>query len=229
MCYDGASGTGGWADGPRGTDMDGNNIPTTSETLLRNLGESAQHPRWKEFVERYSPMLCQFLASRYAAAIPEADREELLQETFLAVMKILPDYRYCPEEKGAFHNYLTGILNKKALSAIRKGRSRSNGLQAFGQYQQDQGLTQADGGIPGASGEEWEKTVFSIALQQLFADPAVNARHKEIFRRVALEGEKPEAAASSMACSLDAVYKVCSRLKKRLQGVVEALARAEEP
>lgn len=229
MCYNGDSGTGGWADGHRGTDMDGTNIPTTSETLLRNLGESAQHPRWKEFVERYSPMLHQFLAGRYAAAIPEADRDELLQETFLAVMKILPDYRYCPEEKGAFHNYLTGILNKKALGAIRKGRSRSNGLQAFGQYQQDQGLTQADGDIPGTSGEEWERTVFRIAVQQLFADPAVNARHKEIFRRVALEGEKPEAVAASMACSLDVVYQVCSRLKKRLQGVVEALARAEEP
>ena len=209
--------------------MDGKNIPTTSETLLRNLGESAQHPRWKEFVERYSPMLCQFLATHFASSIPEADWDELLQETFLAVMKILPDYRYCPEEKGAFHNYLTGILNKKALSALRKGRSRSNGIQAFGQYQQDQGLERADGDIPGTSGEEWEKTVFRIAVQQLFADPAVNARHKEIFRRVSLEGEKPEAVASSMACSLDAVYKVCSRLKKRLQGVVEALARAEEP
>ena len=88
---------------------------------------------------------------------------------------------------------------------------------------------QVDSNIPGISGEEWEQTIFRIAVQQLFADPAVNARHKEIFRRVALEGEKPEAVAASMACSLDVVYQVCSRLKKRLQGVVEALARAEEP
>ena len=77
-------------------------------------------------------MLYHCLAGRYAAAIPEADRDELLQETFLAVMKILPDYRYCPEEKGAFHNYLTGILNKKAWAQSGRAARGATGSRPAG-------------------------------------------------------------------------------------------------
>ena len=50
-----------------------------------------------------------------------------------------------PKSATAYYFYSTkllskiaGILNKKALGAIRRGRTRSNGLQAFGQYQHDQ-------------------------------------------------------------------------------------------
>ena len=88
-------------------------IPDTSTTLLRDLASDSRHPRWTEFVARYRPVMEAYLHERF----PRVDADDAIQETLLAVVKVLPHYRYDPEEKGAFHNYLVGILRNKALSA----------------------------------------------------------------------------------------------------------------
>ena len=43
----------------------------------------------------------------------------------IALCKVIPSYRYAPDEKGHFRNYLTGILRNKALRQIRKDRQRA--------------------------------------------------------------------------------------------------------
>ncbi|MBR1608293.1 MAG: sigma-70 family RNA polymerase sigma factor, partial [Kiritimatiellae bacterium] len=87
-------------------------VPKTSRTFLRDIGADADSPRWAEFVVRYRPVLEAFLASKFPSLA--GDAEDLLQETFLAVVRVLPSYRYVPGEQGSFHNYLTGILRNKA-------------------------------------------------------------------------------------------------------------------
>ena len=93
-------------------------VPTTSKTLLRDLGADARSPRWAEFISRYRPMMESFLAARYPSLAPDAD--DLVQETLVALLRALPDYRYVPGEQGSFHNYLTGILRNKAASLLRR-------------------------------------------------------------------------------------------------------------
>ena len=93
-------------------------VPDTSTTLLRNLAADARSPRWTEFVARYRPMMEAFLAARHPSLAAEAD--DLVQETLLALVRVLPDYRYVPGEQGSFHNYLTGILRNKAAMAVRR-------------------------------------------------------------------------------------------------------------
>ena len=91
-------------------------VPTTSKTLLRDLGADARSPRWAEFVARYRPMMEAFLAARYPSLAADAD--DLVQETLVALSRALPDYRRAPGERGAFHNYLTGVLRNKAASLL---------------------------------------------------------------------------------------------------------------
>ena len=50
---------------------------------------------------------------------------DIIQETLVAPCRALPSYRYAPDEKGHFHNYLTGILRNKALRQLRKDRQRA--------------------------------------------------------------------------------------------------------
>ena len=38
----------------------------------------------------------------------------------MALCDALPTYRYAPDEKGHFRNYLTGILRNKALRQLRR-------------------------------------------------------------------------------------------------------------
>jgi DNA-directed RNA polymerase specialized sigma24 family protein len=54
---------------------------------------------------------------------PMVDADDAIQETLIALIKVFPVYRYSPEETGAFHNYLTGILRHRALRMI-EGESR---------------------------------------------------------------------------------------------------------
>ena len=51
---------------------------------------------------------------------PSVEADDVIQETFLGVIKALPNYKYDPDEKGSFHNYLTGILRNIPESIVLK-------------------------------------------------------------------------------------------------------------
>ena len=95
-------------------------IPTTSTTLLRDVSSASTHPRWAEFVARYRPSMNDFMAAHF----PSVEAEDILQDTFCAIANALPNYVYAPEEKGAFHSFLFGILYHKAINALRKNQRR---------------------------------------------------------------------------------------------------------
>ena len=108
--------------------------PTTSATLLRDLASDTQHARWGEFVARYRPMMEAYLRRHF----PALDADEAIQETLIALIRIFPVYHYVPDEKGSFHNYLTGVLRHKALKAVapiarRSSRSRFSSISRMTQ------------------------------------------------------------------------------------------------
>ena len=101
--------------------------PDTSTTLLRDLSGRADHPRWGEFVARYRPLMESYLHERFSSL----EMDDLIQETFVAIAKALPDYRYDPDEKGHFHNYLTGILRHKALNVLKRQDRHSEVVREY--------------------------------------------------------------------------------------------------
>ena len=66
-----------------------------------------------------------------------------------------------------------------------------------------------------------------IALRQLLADDTVHARTREVFRRVAVNGEKPEDVASDFGITRNAVYQMKDRMMTRLREFVAALEKVE--
>ena len=204
-------------------------IPTTSKTLLRTLGENARSARWTEFVARYRPMMEAFLAARFPTLAPESD--DIVQETLLALVQILPNYRYSPGETGAFHNYLTGILHHKACARVRaRGREarRDNAARAE--------TAVADGAheIPStpdllcAEQEEtaWRKAIYEVALRQLLADDSIQERTKQVFVRLAVRGEPLDDVAEAFGITSNAAAQIRFRLIQRLRAIVEALENA---
>ena len=194
------------------------NVPETSTTLLRDIGGSADNPRWGEFVARYRPVLEAFMSERF----PSLDADELIQETFIAIARVLPNYRYVPEEKGHFHNFLTGILRHKALNALRGNRRREELQRNYMADEQSRQQTTDDGQ------RLWRETIYEIALQQLMADPDVSARNKQIFVRTAIKGEKPEVVADAFSVSRDVVDQTKKRMLDRLRAIVDSLKSADE-
>ncbi|MBR6022654.1 MAG: sigma-70 family RNA polymerase sigma factor [Kiritimatiellae bacterium] len=217
--------------------------PATSMTMLAEIGGNARHARWAEFVARYRPMMEGYLSAK---GMRGGDREDVIQETFAAVAKRLPRYRYCPGEKGAFRDYLTGILHNKMCDAGRAARTRERAVQGFGEREVASGRVKTALDYDSSAGEGaravrvlatdgraadregWKKAVCRIALQQLLADEGVAGRNREIFRRLWLGAESGEAVAESMAMTRDAVYQVGSRMMKRLREAVAQMLALEE-
>ena len=190
-------------------------VPETSTTLLRDVADS-QHARWAVFHSRYAPMMRSFMRKRF----PSLDADDIIQETFLALAKVLPHYVYNPEEKGHFHSYLTGILRNKALKAL-VARNRADLVKARAAAEMEGARLVASENE--ADYKHWRKSVYEIALQQLLADEAIHERTKQVFVRLTIDGEKPEAVAASFGVPYNTVIKMKERTLNRLRHYVEAM------
>ena len=189
-------------------------IPSTSTTLLRQMAADSRHVRWGEFVRRYQPMMEEYLRMHF----PGLEPEDIISETLIALVDVLKNYRYAPDETGSFHNYLTGILKHKALYRRRVAERQEKCLAAFG----DSARRVDD---PGSADEEreWKETVFAIAVRQLMSDETIQDRTKQVFLRVAINHESPDAVADSFGIKRNAVDQMKSRMMTKLREIVESL------
>ena len=192
-------------------------VPETSTTLLRDVSDS-QQARWAVFHSRYEPMMRAFLRERF----PSLDADDIIQETFIALAKALPHYTYNPKENGYFHNYLTGVLRNKALKFLvarnREQLLREKASQSHQASLSSQGLSSNE-----MDYKKWRESVYEIALQQLLADESVHERTKQVFVRLTIDGEKPEAVAESFGIPYNTVIKMKERTLGRLRKYVEAM------
>ena len=189
-------------------------VPTTSTTLLRQIGCDVRHARWAEFIARYAATCRQYLRRHF----PSLEADDILQETFSALAQALPNYHYAPEEKGHFRNYLVGVLRNKALMALRKQKRDEEALAEY-----------AKAGGPRLSrpfADDWRQAVFEIALQQLMADPSIHDRTKQIFIRTAIRQETPDAVAEALGVSRNVVDQQKRRTLAKFKALVTALKEA---
>ena len=178
-------------------------------------------------------MMEAFMRERF----PSLDADDVIQETLIAVCTALPSYRYVPEEKGYFHNYLTGILRNKALRQLHKEqrqaeiademrRSRGDVPQCMANGGRARSPSVSQGVIQGDDEQSWRVTLVEIALQQLMSDESIQSRTRQVFLRVVLNGEKPEAVAAAFGITCNGVYLIKNRMMPRLQKIVAALEKA---
>ncbi len=207
-------------------------VPTTSTTLLRNLAQDSQHARWGEFVARYRPMMEAFLREYF----PSVEADDVIQETLIAVCAALPSYRYAPEEKGHFHNYLTGILKNKAVRQLSKDHRQLEIAEEMRRSRGDAPYQTADygravaprppSGIMADDEQSWREALLEIALQQLLNDESIQSRTRQVFLRVAVNGDSPNDVADAFGIERNAVDQIKNRMMSRLRKLVAALEKA---
>lgn len=191
--------------------------PATSYTLLKALGNDPACARWTEFAEKYTPCMENYLRARFPYL--ESFHADILQETFLALVKKLPDYHYAPDEKGYFSNYLIGIVHFKALAVVkrlnREGR-RNEGFKAemdAAEVTDNNDFDEVD----------WQHKAFEVALSQLMNDPTLKTTTKEIFRHAVLLGEPTDRVAALYGVTANNIAQIKNRLTARLKELATAL------
>ena len=199
-------------------------IPETSTTLLKDIANDSQNVRWSEFVARYRPMMEAFLRERF----PSVEADDIIQETLAALCRVLPSYRYAPDEKGRFRNYLTGILRNKALRALDKEQRQTEIAHELMRSQSDTPCHEERDPESAADKQSWREAVFELALEQFLADDSIADRTKRIFERVAINGESPEVVAASFKMTRHAVDQAKSRAMARLREIAKGLEDVAE-
>ena len=189
-------------------------IPSTSTTLLQQMAADSRHVRWGEFVRRYQPMMEEYLRTHFQGL----ESEDVISETLIALVDVLKNYRYAPDETGSFHNYLTGILKHKALYRRKMADRHAKSVTAF-----EESVRFSDGSETSAEEQEWKETVFAIAVRQLLADETIQERTKQVFLRVSINHESPDAVADSLGINHNAVDQMKSRMMTKLREIVKSL------
>lgn len=190
-------------------------IPTTDTKLLRDLAGAEAPGRWSDFVGAYRAPMLEFLRGSF----PGADAEDLVQETLVSLAAALPRYRYDPAHKGRFRSYLFGILRNKAKAQLRaRGRAAARDA-AFAAAEADA----ARAARAEAEARDWRHAVYEIALREVLDDPSIRERTKQIFLRVAMHGEAPEAVAAAFGMKRNAVDQAKNRVLARLKAKIAQL------
>ena len=179
----------------------------TTETLLQGLAANDQN-RWARFYRDYAPWIENNLLRR---GLSHEDAEEVVHDTLVELVKIMPSYRYDKARKGAFHSLLFKIAQNKAIDRLRKIKAEAERLSSFAA----EPLSPSD--------EDWRRETFNMALRRVFADPGIGEASKIAFRRFVQLGELAETVAHELGLTVNNLYQIKNRLKKRLTDEVRRL------
>jgi len=179
----------------------------TTETLLKGLASNDQN-RWARFYRDYAPWIENTLVKR---GLSHHDAEEVVHDTLVELVRTMPTYRYDRTHKGAFHSLLFKIAQNKAIDRMRKMRAETEHLTRFA----------AEPLVP--SEEDWRLETFNMAIRRVFADPSIGETSKIAFRRFVQLGEPAESVASELGISVNNLYQIKSRLKKRIADEIRSI------
>ena len=184
----------------------------TSETLLNGLIENDQSA-WARLYRDYEPWINDFLSEKYGLA--KADIDEVVNDTLLSLVKIMPTYKYDKEGKGAFHSLVLKIASNKTKDLFEKRRRYAERVKTFSE-------------IPVVSGADWRREVFNIALRRVFADETIQQSTKIAFRRYVQLGEPADVVAKELGLEVNALYQIKNRIKQRISEEVKLIQEADE-
>lgn len=194
----------------------------TNETLLDRIKSTDAHDAWKLFYESYWAAILAY-ARKLGLAQHQAD--EVLQETMVTLMRILPEFSY-DRRKGKFRNFLLTIVHRRSLAAMRRARSEHDRVSTV-----DVVETQAE-----PSGEDirseaelrWRESIQEAVLRRLSREGLCDNQTMNIFNAYVLQGHPAVEVAQQFGVKVNAVYQIKNRLTRRLQMDAERLLRDSE-
>ena len=193
-----------------------NTPPQTRISLINTIANHPESARWTEFCRAYEQPMRAYLASHF----PTIEADDIIQETMVALMKALPNYRYDPDRKGHFRNYLIGIIRHKAVSEIRRRQAEADCIDTYANNRVEHSDDDANADL-----DSLRKEIFEAAVDQLMADDRISSATREIFRHVVLMHEKPAQVAAEFGTTRNNVDQIKNRLINRLSELVQSMNR----
>ncbi len=191
----------------------------TDETLLKQVRQLDAHDAWQIFFKRYWQVILHYARK---LGLNAHQGEEVLQETMVELMRILPEFDY-DRGKGRFRNFLLTIVHRKSLLALRRAKAVAESHVAIvadvlPDESNGTGLDEAE--------QRWRESIRDTLLARL-------SRHCDeqtfgVYRDYVLEDRSAAEVAKAYGIEVNAVYQIKNRLTRHLQKDTELWLRNSE-
>jgi len=198
-------------------------IPTR-QSLLSRLKNSEDRASWQDFFDTYWKLIHSVAIK---SGLTEAEAQDAVQETVIAVAKNIKEFRYDPQ-KCSFKSWLMMITRQRIIWQLRKR------LPAGAQSQRPRDATsrtstidkipdEASLDLNAVWEEEWEKNLLAAALEQV--KQQVNARQFQMFDLYVLQDWPAQEVARTLQVSVAQVYLAKYRISALLKKEAKKLER----
>jgi RNA polymerase sigma factor (sigma-70 family) len=189
-------------------------LPTRPSLLLR-LRDADDDSAWSQFVVIYTPLIFAFCRGR---GLSETDARDVTQDTFKAVARAIPRFRYEPE-CSSFRNWLFTVVRSKlndflAAQARQPRLAGETTVERFLEREPDR--TWEERWL-----REYQANLVCWAAGQIQRD--FKPQTWQAFWRTAIDGEPAQMVASELGLSLNALYIARSRVTNRLRQMLQSI------
>lgn len=184
----------------------------TRPSLLLRIRDAQDTASWQMFVDVYGPVLYRYGRHK---GLQDADAADLMQEILTEVARCIQTFEYQPE-RGRFRSWL-GVLARRRLGRFLE-RKRRDVLQTGADTLTESAAAQPDP----AWTDEFNTQLLRVALERVrvhFEPDTWRA-----FERVWLENCPAAQAAQELQMPMEKIYVAKSRVLKRLEQEILALA-----
>jgi RNA polymerase sigma-70 factor (ECF subfamily) len=194
----------------------------TNESLLGRLRIADAHGAWQEFFDAYWGAILRY---GHKLGLSADQAEEVLQETMVVLMRVLPRFAY-DRRKGRFRNFLLTIVHRRAL-AVMERNSRRQPVAWNDALEGD--LADPFGNSESAEREardRWRDSLLEEAIRRLREDPRIAGKTLAVFEAYVINRQPATAVARQFEVSENAVYQIRNRLLRRLKVEVATLMKS---
>lgn len=194
-------------------------IPTRASLLLR-LKDQGDQASWKTFFDTYWGLIYQ---SAIKAGLRDAEAQDVVQDTVLAVLRQIPGFDYNPQI-GSFKGWLLRLTKWKISDQFRK-RSGALPLPDISVDEERRAFCAAvsESQFDRIWDDEWEKNLLEAATERVKA--LVNLKHYQVFDLCVLRGWAVPRVATTLNLSMAGVYMIKHRVAKLLRMEIETLRK----
>ena len=194
----------------------------TRRSLLSRVKNPEDQESWKVFFDTYSKLVYSVAAK---AGLDHSEAEEVVQETFIALMKAMPNFKYDPAI-GSFNSWLIHTTQFKIGDQLRK-RKRRQPLNDPGSRHEGRTATIERIADPKSLNfesifeDEWREKIVEMAVAKV--KEQVPASQFQIFDLYVIKKWPVRKVASTLGISSGRVYLAKHRLTSLVKREVKAL------
>src|SRR5829696_7537346 len=194
----------------------------TRRSLLSRVKNPEDQESWKVFFDTYSRLVYSVAAK---AGMSHTEAEEVVQETFIALIKAMPNFKYDPA-LGSFKSWLIHTTQFKIADQFRKRKRRQN---VNGPSTHEEGRTATIERIPDPKSlhvgsifeDEWRERIFELAVERV--KEQVPASQFQIFDLYVIKKWPVRKVATTLGINSGRVYLAKHRLTQLVKREVKAL------